>query len=183
MSSLSDVQLRNHAKARGYAILKLSFNDEVDESFKTESRAAFDKHNKNILTSNYPDSGVDLRVPEDTHLNVPFRSVFVNLGVKVSMSFENRPVGFNMHPRSSISKTPLMLANHTGIIDSGYRGSLIAAMRLLPFDNVNTYTIEKNSRIMQICHPSLCPVFVVECSESDLSRTERGGGGFGSTGK
>ena len=76
-----------------------------------------------------------------------------------------------------------MLANHTGIIDYGYRGSLIAALRLLPFDNVNTYTIEKNSRIMQICHPSLCPVFVVECSESDLSSTERGGGGFGSTGK
>jgi dUTPase len=76
-----------------------------------------------------------------------------------------------------------MLSNHTGIIDSGYRGPLIAAMRLLPHDKEGDYTIEKHTRLVQICHPSLCPVYIVECSESDLSETERGDGGFGSTGK
>jgi dUTP pyrophosphatase len=72
-----------------------------------------------------------------------------------------------------------MLANHTGIIDSGYRGNLIAAFRCLS----NNYTLEKNTRIVQICHPSLCPIKVTLLDdETQLSSTSRGAGGFGSTG-
>jgi len=167
----------------GYATLKFAFCDEVDEDFIHETRMAVVKHNKGILSSAHPDSGFDLRVPHTEVFNQPFKSQFVNLGVKSSMSYSGSPCGFLMHPRSSISKTPLMLANHTGIIDSGYRGPLIAALRYLPYGEDSSYIIEKNMRIMQICHPSLCPIFVTECVESDLNETERGEGGFGSTGK
>jgi dUTPase len=73
-----------------------------------------------------------------------------------------------------------MLANHVGIIDSGYRGNLIGAFRcLLPDKN---YIVEQFTRLLQVCHPSLCPIYVVLVEESDLVDTERGAGGFGSTG-
>ena len=91
---------------------------------------------------------------------------------------------FQLFPRSSISKTPLMLANHTGIIDSGYRGNLIGAFRALYFhknDN-DSYIVEKHTRLLQVCHPSLCPIYVVMVNEDELTNTERGEGGFGSTG-
>jgi dUTP pyrophosphatase len=88
-----------------------------------------------------------------------------------------------MHPRSSISKTPLMLANHTGIVDSGYRGSLIGAFRWLKTPNQQSYILEKHTRLLQICHPSLCRVVVCLVNEEDLTSTTRGEGGFGSTGR
>ena len=89
-------------------------------------------------------------------------------------------------PRSSMSKTPLMLANHIGIIDAGYRGSLMGAFRCLKIPEGHTclhaYNVEKHTRLLQICHPSLCPVYVELMDESRLSVTSRGSGGFGSTG-
>ena len=92
----------------------------------------------------------------------------------------DRSLSYYMYPRSSISKTPLILANHVGIIDSGYRGNLIGAFRNLSDYN---YVVEKNTRLLQICHPSLSPFIVELVDESDLSGSKRGEGGFGSTGK
>ena len=90
----------------------------------------------------------------------------------------NQCLPFQIYPRSSISKTPLLLANHVGIIDSGYRGNLITAFRCLE----NSYLAEKNTRLVQICLPSLGPFHVKIVNEDDLSNTSRGAGGFGSTG-
>ena len=39
----------------------------------------------------------------------------------------DKNIGYYLYPRSSISKTPLILANSVGIIDSGYRGNIKAA--------------------------------------------------------
>ena len=84
-----------------------------------------------------------------------------------------------------------MLANHTGIIDAGYRGNLIGAVRWLKdaennsennSDNNGEYVLERHTRLLQICHPTLCPVFVYLVEEHVLTTTERGDGGFGSTG-
>lgn len=100
------------------------------------------------------------------------------------------PVGFYLYPRSSISKTNVRLANNTGIIDSGYRGCL-AGM----FDVISRITsdpqgqrggflgLDPYHRLLQICSPTLEP-FTVEMvfSESSLGVTDRGSGGFGSTG-
>jgi dUTP pyrophosphatase len=73
------------------------------------------------------------------------------------------------------------MSNSVGIIDSGYRGFIKASFRNL---SPNDYTIEENSRLVQICHPSLKP-FVVRLleHEEELSITARDVGGFGSTGK
>jgi dUTP pyrophosphatase len=119
------------------------------------------------------DSGFDLYCPED--LVVPAgATVFVNLGVRCQL--EGARHGYYLYPRSSLSKTPLRLANSVGIIDAGYRGVLKAAV-----DNRSDeeYTIKKGDRLFQVCMPSLEP-FEVRFANVDRE-TERGEGGFGST--
>ena len=149
---------------------------------------AINKHNQSVRHSEYPNSGFDLFVPEQTVFSSPeftnanlaqfSNTKMVSMGVKAEM-IGIRPSAYYLYPRSSISKTPLMLANHVGIIDSGYRGPIIGAFRNL---SLGTYTVEKHTRLLQICHPTLEPFYVELVEESDLSETERGSGGFGSTG-
>jgi len=81
-------------------------------------------------------------------------------------------------PRSSISKTPLRMANSIGLIDGGYRGELIAMV-----DNIkeDAFLVEKGQRLFQLIACDCSPVFY-ELKET-LSDTTRGVGGFGSTGK
>jgi len=139
------------------------------------------EHNKHVLEDPYPNSGFDLCVPDDVSILPGPKSTKVDLGIKCSMLEEmNQPTAFYTYPRSSMSKTPLILANHVGIIDSGYRGNLIAMFR-----NVDTepFFMAKETRMIQICHPTLKP-FLVELmvSVDDLGTTSRGTGGFGSTG-
>ena len=97
--------------------------------------------------------------------------------------------GYYLYPRSSIVKTSMRLANSVGIIDSGYRGDIMAVVD--KNDSVNDWkTVLKRDckqydRLFQICAGDLQPfrVEIVE-SESELSGvTERGSGGFGSTGR
>ena len=134
-------------------------------------------HNKMVSDDPHPNSGFDLLLPNDVEF-AQFKSKFVDLQVKASMLDNNQCLPFQIYPRSSISKTPLLLANHVGIIDSGYRGNLIAAFRCLE----HSYLAEKNTRLVQICLPSLGPFHVKIVNEDDLSNTSRGAGGFGSTG-
>jgi len=106
-------------------------------------------------------------------------------------------------PRSSIYKTDLMLTNHVGVIDSSYRGSIMAKMKLIPtYDKIEhidfaegkasgfldseekeefEHVIYKiGDRIAQLVIVPIPQVTYVESEE--LSETERGEGGFGSTG-
>ena len=106
------------------------------------------------------------------------RHPFGSPGLFANASFARLPTAFYMYPRSSLSKTPLRLANSVGIIDAGYRGELMAVL-----DNRKTdgsYAVGKGQRLMQICMPNLEP-FQVQLVDS-LDETERGEGGFGSTG-
>ena len=149
-------------------------------------------HNKSVLENPWANSGFDLFVPQETvfpsqdfvsgnqTLFSTAKMVSMNVKAELINTCCNSPLAYYMYPRSSISKTPLMLANHVGIIDSGYRGPLIGAFRSL---SPNTYTVEKYTRLLQICHPELKPFIVEMVEESELSNTERGEGGFGSTGK
>lgn len=98
------------------------------------------------------------------------------------------PMPFKLHPRSSIYKKSIRQANCTGIIDTGYRGELCAAVDCLGMnfgkqtDPLRT-TLEKNKRYFQICRADLKPFYVVLLNHYDeLPSTERGEGGFGSTG-
>lgn len=91
------------------------------------------------------------------------------------------PEGFfvAIYPRSSTGvKRQLMLANSTGIIDSDYRGDI-----KLFFYNFgkNEQVIKKNERLAQMV---VQPYEKVEIQKvDDLCESERGEGGFGSTGK
>ena len=161
-------------------------------------------HNKKVAESSYPDSGFDLFIPYDVSSHdfgytnnrlspVTFR---VPLGVKCAMSAsasasaspESTPVGYYLYPRSSIVKTPFRMANSVGIIDAGYRGEIMGVVDNIDAANNDTNTcLEKYmpplSRVFQICAPSLEPFFVrIVEHESELGVTERGSGGFGSTG-
>lgn len=119
------------------------------------------------------DSGFDLfvteaiMVPPRSQVTLDFKIVCEKLGSG----------GYYLYPRSSISKTPLRLANSVGIIDAGYRGSIMAKV-----DNISdeAYVVRPGDRLFQICMPSLESFFV---KFGAVSRdTERGTGGFGSTG-
>jgi dUTP pyrophosphatase len=171
--------------SNNFAILKLAVPDNALRS-QYENKVAF--HNKMILNNAFADSGFDLFVPQEVVFNRLFDTKFIDMNVNAEMVYcevscdKLTTCAYTIHPRSSISKTPLMLANHTGIIDSGYRGSLIGAFRCISSSNGLNYTVEKNTRLLQICHPTLCPIYVVLVNEDDLSNTERAAGGFGSTG-
>ena len=168
---------------RSFAVLKIAVNPnrpELVELYTTHIQ----KHNAAILTDPFPNSGFDLFVPENTEVGTDVK--MISMDVKCEMQDKDGySIPYYMYPRSSISKTPLMLANHVGIIDSGYRGFLIGAFRgldLRGLNLINYYQVEKNTRLLQVCHPSLYPLFVVMVDESELSTTSRGTGGFGSTG-
>jgi dUTP pyrophosphatase len=139
-------------------------------------------HNDKLIQSNTFDAGFDLYVPDHV---LCLRGEVVRIDFEIQCSAQivtdNGKVyntGFYMYPRSSLSKTRLRLANAVGIIDSGYRGNLIGA-----FDILEDCSVTKNSRLTQICAPSLMPVFVEVVEKfADLGEeTERGSGGFGST--
>jgi dUTP pyrophosphatase len=177
-----------------FAVLKLAIESDDPELLELYA-GHIAKHNASLDTTDFPNSGFDLFVPQRTVFPKErlFRTQMVDLQVKTEMTYwktsdengveEVISSPFVMYPRSSMSKTPLMLANHVGIIDCGYRGNLMAAVRCLyPADSGEDYAVEKYTRLFQICHPTLCPVFVVLVKASDLSSTERGDGGFGSTG-
>jgi dUTP pyrophosphatase len=149
-------------------------------------RKHIEKHNDKMENDSHPDSGFDLFVPETEIIPPGAHNVtFIDFQIKAEMTVEDEmniadnPTGFYIFVRSSVSKTPLMLANHTGVIDSGYRGNIKGAIRNLhPSEN---YVIDKHTRLLQICHPSLCKIRVV--LRDSISETLRGEGGFGSTGK
>lgn len=161
-----------------------------------------EEHNQKVYGSQYPDSGFDLFIPfdyseheygyTDNRLSpVTFRAP---LGVKCSMSRFNAvykkssATGYYLYPRSSIVKTPFRLSNSVGIIDSGYRGEIMAVVDNIDAVNndiktcINKY-MPPMSRMFQICSPTLEPFMIqIVDSEDKLGLTERGSGGFGSTG-
>jgi dUTPase len=160
------------------AILKLYVDDSTPELVELYA-SHVEKHNESVKNDAFSNAGFDLFVPEETVFNTHFTSQYINMKVKAEMTFHGCPSAFVLHPRSSISKTPLMLANLTGIIDCGYRGDLIGAFRCFQ----PPYVVEKHTRLLQICHPWMCPIHVeLVCSANELTDTTRGSGGFGSTG-
>lgn len=144
-------------------------------------------HNEKIdEVGGFFDSGFDLFMPKELEVEGKAGMSLLDTGVKCaafwldSHDFVGAPTGFYMYPRSSLSKTPLRLANSVGIIDSGYRGNLKAAMDCWS----DKYTVAKHARLVQICAPNLGKMRVILVdSVNDLGTTERGSGGFGSTGK
>lgn len=118
------------------------------------------------------DAGMDLvAISEEWNDN----NTMVTYDTGLSMEIPEGYVGL-LFPRSSISKTELILANSVGVIDSGYRGPIMFKFRYLEEGMV----YDLGSRIGQII---IMPYPQVEFEEvEELSSSERGEGGFGSTG-
>ena len=142
-------------------------------------------HNNNLFNNKFPDAGFNLLVPEQYEC-YPYSVNKIDFGVicdaRIISKTHNQPTGFYMYPRSSTgSKTLLRLSNSVGIIDSGYRGNLIGCFDVVEFHQGNTQKLDPFQSIVQICAPSLIPIHV-EIVDELYENTERGNGGFGSTG-
>jgi len=175
--------------------LYIYVNPEFPELVKVYKKAV-EKHNNENLKKTFPDSGFDLYVPRDEVFGYDslMKTKMIDFQIKTEMKSESafmsdnkffdKNQAFYLYPRSSLSKTPLMLSNHVGIVDSGYRGNIMGAFRCLYKEKEGDegYVVPKDTRLIQICMPSLEP-FEVELVDSleKLSSTERGDGGFGST--
>lgn len=121
------------------------------------------------------DAGYDLRASKEVSV-FPHDTEFVPTGVCVDI-----PEGYVglLFPRSSISKTPLRMANSVGVIDSGFTGEI--KVPLYNTSEVEIRDIEQYNKIAQLV---IVPCMNFELEQVDeLEDTERGEGGFGSTGK
>lgn len=164
-----------------YATLKLVVATD-DLAFLELYRTHIERHNQMVCESSHPDSGFDVFFPIDTTFDTPFVNKMVDLKIKAEMLYQGEPTAFLIKPRSSLVKTPLMLSNHEGLIDMGFRHNIQGCFRLLANpSHFESYTVSAHTRLLQICHPSCCPILVELVQESDLSVTRRGKG-FGSTG-
>lgn len=127
------------------------------------------------------DSGIDLFFPRDV-ICPGNRTTMIDLEISCMMRTPCEPhcnydtYSYYVYPRSSISKTPLIMHNSVGIIDAGYRNTIKVAVYNT---GENAYCISKGDRLFQICAHDLRPITmkVVE----DLPSTNRGSG-FGSSG-
>jgi dUTPase len=178
----------------------------ADELYARYTDAA-DKHNENVLKTGFPDAGFDIIAPPNVisaSRVAPSPAAGVTActqvkllsGIRCSMEelicsgSDNgtKPLSFYMYPRSSLSKTPLRLSNSVGIIDSGYRGQLMAMFDVNMDIASGQYEVEPYTRLCQICCGDLEPftvkVEMLEAGDVDnlVNSTKRGEGGFGSTG-
>ncbi len=119
------------------------------------------------------DVGYDLHASEP--VKIPQGEVkMVPTGLKMKLP---KDVEAQVRPRSGLSLSGLSVLNSPGTIDPGYRGEVKVIMANLLGDD---FQVEKGDRIAQMVfnkveHP--------EVIEGSLDETERGEGGFGSTGK
>lgn len=117
------------------------------------------------------DVGLDIPMPSSVIVPANSKAYSVDLGFKAEQNF-----GYMLIPRSSISKTPLRLANSIGIIDKSYRGKVMVK-------------VDNNSKLDFMMKEGSCYFQIVSFSGilpkyylvDNINETIRGGGGFGST--
>lgn len=127
----------------------------------------------------YPtDSGFDVYMPDDCVIE-PFSTKLVNLGISCEYLKNDVSCGYILACRSSIYKTKLRLANSIGIIDPNYRGNILAAV-----DNISDQEqiLKKGERYFQLVFVQMDNLKSIEIVD-ELTTTDRGSNGFGSTNK
>ena len=110
---------------------------------------------------------------------VNFRSsVKLRTGLRVAI-----PEGFEgqVRARSSLGSKGLILPHSIGTIDADYRGELFVLMTWI--GEGESYEVKARERIAQLVIAPIPDVQFTEVDEGDLGETERGDGGFGSTGR
>ena len=121
-------------------------------------------------------SGMDLAANIETDVNInPGKTAIIPTGLALSI-----PKGFEVQirPRSGLAaKQKISVLNSPGTIDADYRGEIKVILINL---GQELFKVEKGLRIAQMV---VCPIVQAQLKEvDDLSETERGKGGFGSTG-
>lgn len=132
--------------------------------------------------SNPTDAGLDLRAKMTYTLQMGQRTL---VGTGVSVKIPVNHVGL-LFPRSSLSKQGVTMTNSVGVIDSDYRGEIMASLIFngVP-GNCSELDIVAGERIVQLV---IVPILLVtplveDWSDEVWNDTQRGTGGFGSTGK
>ena len=157
---------------------------DASEHLQTNNPETFNRLNCNIKKlhpnaviptySKEGDAGMDITSTEilsDTTTQVTY-------GTGIAVEIPKGYVGL-VFPRSSIRKVELELSNSVGVIDSGYRGEIQATFNKT--NGLHSIKYDIGDRIVQIMIIPYPQVVFTEVNE--LSNTERGEGGFGSTGK
>lgn len=122
------------------------------------------------------DAGLDLVAVTRSYFNE-----FIEYDTGLSVEIPEGYVGL-IYPRSSISKYDLTLSNSVGIIDSSYRGNIKVRFKFAmtvkhQWDRTVYNTGDKIAQLIIMPYPK-----VTWLETTELSETERGDGGFGSTG-
>lgn len=124
------------------------------------------------------DAGIDLFIPRNNVVPANARGFVIDHEISCCMISQGAQCSYYLYPRSSLAKTPLRVANSVGIIDSGYRGSVMALV-----DNMSDqpFSLVEGTRLFQICSPFLSGLRLKLVDS--LPDSTRGTGGIGSTGK
>lgn len=123
------------------------------------------------------DAGIDLTCTTITQEINECGQLSIIYHTGLAMEIPEGYVGL-LFPRSSISNKSLMLTNSVGVIDSGYRGEVMAKMRSTT--DVVPAIYKPGEKFAQLVLVPIPEYTITEIAE--LSETERGEGGFGSTG-
>lgn len=121
------------------------------------------------------DAGADLRSSE-AHVLKPGERKLIKTGVSIAL-----PVGYAAFivPRSGLAaKHGITIVNSPGTVDAGYRGEIMVT--LLNTDSTNSFEIAPGDRIAQMVIQQVVQAKFVPVDS--LSYSERGSGGFGSSG-
>jgi len=149
-------------------------------TWPTTPRVEFQKLRPDAAIPRYMTSGaagLDLTAAIDESIEIPpgqRRMVGTGLAVAIPHGFEG-----SVRPRSGLARDHgITLANAPGTIDSDYRGEL----RVIAVNHGDApFVVRPGERIAQLVIAPVARAEVVEVAE--LSPTERGAGGFGSTGR
>lgn len=182
-------EVKNYINSLAPSEIKQKLLDRIFKGLYNVFDTAIDQyHNYNIVLpiqleegaiaptyAHIGDAAADLYAADTVTLPAHSISTMIRTGVHIGL-----PEGWValIWPRSSIGmKTGLRLSNSTGVIDSGYRGQLGVI-----YDNISDsdYTIKAGDRIAQLL---VMPSYRFKAKVvENLDETERGEGGFGSTG-
>jgi dUTP pyrophosphatase len=149
-----------------------NFNNSLNDGFlvkvkKLDSNAVIPSYSKS------GDAGMDLTITRE----IENTSFSVSYGFGIAMEIPKHFVGL-VFPRSSIRNQELILSNCVGVIDSGYRGEIQATFKKTNgLDSLKYKVGDRGAQIIILPYPK---IYMTEVPE--LSNTERGSGGFGSTG-
>lgn len=162
-------------------ILDFLGNDALLESSKLVVKfVKLDPEAKAPFKANPTDAGWDLHCVASPEIDEEGNHVY---RTGLALEIPDGHVGL-LFPRSSIAKKDLLLSNSVGVVDCHYRGEVLAKFKAyVTYDSEHTYChiYEKGDRICQLI---VMPIPQVEMEEvSELSETDRGTGGYGSSGR